>query len=92
MQRARQGLSRDPTLPPGGVPDKAARFNNLRATGVFDKVGHRALRFFYRGPGAWDDEPFGAACMPAGVSPSGLDAGAPPDVVAVGPVLPWGWL
>ena len=29
--------------------------------------------------------------MPGGVSPSGLDAGAPPvDLVLTGPVLPWG--
>jgi hypothetical protein len=33
-------------------------------------------------------EPFGAACIPDGVSPCGLDAGAPPDLVLSGPVFP----
>lgn len=28
--------------------------------------------------------------MPAGVSPCGLEAGAPPDLVVIGPVLPCG--
>ncbi len=36
-------------------------------------------------------EPFGAACMPGGVSPCGLAAGAPPlDLVFIGPVCPCG--
>ena len=36
-------------------------------------------------------EPFGAACMPGGVSPCGLEAGAPPfDLVLIGPALPCG--
>src|SRR5665647_902242 len=53
-------------------------------------VGSRALRAFYRPVVPCDDGPFGVACMPAGVSPCGLDAGAPPDVVLMGPVGPWG--
>ena len=35
-------------------------------------------------------EPFGADCIPGGVSPWGLDAGAPPDLVLSGPVFPCG--
>jgi hypothetical protein len=36
-------------------------------------------------------EPFGADCIPGGVSPWGLDAGAPPpDPVLIGPVFPCG--
>lgn len=36
-------------------------------------------------------EPLGADCIPGGVSPWGLDAGAPPsDFVSIGPVFPWG--
>ena len=36
-------------------------------------------------------EPFGAACIPGGVSPCGLEAGAPPvDLVSIGPVFPCG--
>ncbi len=36
-------------------------------------------------------EPFGADCIPGGVSPCGLEAGAPPvDFVLIGPVLPCG--
>lgn len=36
-------------------------------------------------------EPFGAACMPGGLSPWGLEAGAPPVVIVlIGPVLPCG--
>ena len=35
-------------------------------------------------------EPFGADCIPGGVSPWGLDAGAPPDLVSSGPVFPCG--
>src|ERR1044072_4909320 len=30
------------------------------------------------------DEPWGADCIPGGVSPCGLDAGAPPDLVSSG--------
>ena len=36
------------------------------------------------------DEPSGAACMPGGVWPCGLSAGAPPLVVLSGPVSPCG--
>ena len=36
-------------------------------------------------------DPFGADCMPGGVSPCGLAAGAPPDLVLIGPVFPCGW-
>ena len=35
-------------------------------------------------------EPCGADCIPGGVSPCGLEAGAPPDLVSSGPVFPWG--
>jgi hypothetical protein len=38
------------------------------------------------------DEPSGAACMFGGVSPCGLDSGAPPLPVLSGPVEPCGWL
>ena len=31
------------------------------------------------------DDPAGADCMPGGVSPCGLEAGAPPDFVSSGP-------
>lgn len=35
-------------------------------------------------------EPCGADCIPEGVSPCGLAAGAPPDLVLIGPVGPCG--
>jgi hypothetical protein len=37
-------------------------------------------------------EPSGADCIPGGVSPWGLDAGAPPDLVLSGPVFPCGYV
>jgi hypothetical protein len=37
------------------------------------------------------DEPSGAACIVGGVSPCGLDGGAPPLPVVIGPVEPCGW-
>jgi hypothetical protein len=40
----------------------------------------------------WPDDSSGVACIPGGVSPSGLDAGAPPDEVSTGPVDPCGWV
>src|ERR1700760_1325937 len=36
------------------------------------------------------DEPSGAACIPGGLCPCGLSAGAPPVVVSIGPVQPCG--
>lgn len=36
------------------------------------------------------DDPSGAACMPGGLWPWGLSAGAPPDPVLIGPVQPCG--
>src|SRR5204862_7120443 len=36
------------------------------------------------------DDPSGAACMGGGDCPCGLSAGAPPVVVPMGPVGPWG--
>ena len=36
------------------------------------------------------EDPSGAACMPGGVWPCGLSAGAPPEPVSKGPVRPWG--
>jgi hypothetical protein len=35
-------------------------------------------------------DPSGAACMPGGLWPWGLSAGAPPDCVLIGPVQPCG--
>jgi hypothetical protein len=37
-------------------------------------------------------EPSGAACIPGGVCPCGLSAGAPPVPVSRGPVGPCGWV
>jgi hypothetical protein len=36
------------------------------------------------------EDPWGAACMPGGVCPCGLSAGAPPEPVSKGPVRPCG--
>ena len=36
------------------------------------------------------EDPSGAACIPGGVCPCGLSAGAPPEPVSRGPVRPWG--
>src|ERR1022692_3403260 len=46
--------------------------------------------YFLSGSTTVFDEPSGAACMPGGVSPCGLDAGAPPVLVFIGPVQPCG--
>src|SRR5262245_20733138 len=44
----------------------------------------------YFGPEIVFDDPSGAACMPGGVWPCGLSAGAPPWPVVIGPVGPCG--
>ena len=45
----------------------------------------------YFGPEIVFDDPSGADCMPGGVSPCGLEAGAPPLLpVVIGPVGPCG--
>src|SRR5665811_116590 len=46
--------------------------------------------YFLSGKTTVFDEPSGAACMPGAVSPCGLEAGAPPLVVLIGPVQPCG--
>src|SRR5664280_1670620 len=43
--------------------------------------------YFLSGSTTVFDEPSGAACMPGAVSPCGLEAGAPPRLVLIGPVL-----
>ena len=45
----------------------------------------------YFGPEIVFEDPSGADCMPGGVSPCGLEAGAPPLLpVVIGPVGPCG--
>src|ERR1700742_3877603 len=47
--------------------------------------------YFLSGPEIVLSDPSGAACMPGGVCPCGLSAGAPPPVpVVIGPVGPCG--
>src|SRR5665647_2559389 len=46
--------------------------------------------YFLSGSTTVFDEPSGAACMPGAVSPCGLEAGAPPGLVLIGPVQPCG--
>ena len=46
--------------------------------------------YFLSGKATIFDEPSGADCMPGGVSHGGLEAGAPPLVVLIGPVQPCG--
>src|ERR1039458_8091343 len=46
--------------------------------------------YFLSGSTTVFDEPSGAACMPGALSPCGLEAGAPPDLVLIWPVQPCG--
>lgn len=45
-------------------------------------------RSYFAGAVVVLDDPSGAACMPGGLWPWGLSAGAPPDPVLIGPVQP----
>lgn len=58
--------------------------SELHSFGVPSGIPDPSVRTFL-------SEPFGAACIPGGVSPCGLEAGAPPvDLVSIGPVLSCG--
>ena len=46
--------------------------------------------YFFLGAVVVFEEPSGAGCIPGGDSPCGLEAGAPPSPVLVGPVQPCG--
>lgn len=47
-------------------------------------------RYYLSGSTVVFEEPSGAGCMPGGLWPCGLSAGAPPDPVSIGPVQPCG--
>src|ERR1019366_6679524 len=76
------------------TPKKSWSFSGIQS---FEQ-GHPNLGSLYSGCACYFlsgsttvfDEPSGAACMPGGVSPCGLDAGAPPVLVFIGPVQPCG--
>src|SRR5664279_522263 len=76
------------------TPKKSWSFSGIQS---FEQ-GHPNLGSLYSGCACYFlsgstivfDEPSGAACMPGAVSPCGLEAGAPPDLVLIGPVQPCG--
>lgn len=56
---------------------------------IGDRIRRRALRYL-SGSTAVLVDPSGAGCIPGGLWPCGLSAGAPPDLVSSGPVQPCG--
>ena len=55
------------------------------------QTGNLTTRYFFAGSSTMVlDDPSGAACIPGGVCPCGLSAGAPPVLVSSGPVCPCG--
>jgi len=78
----------------GGPPDRPCilrSIGNAVSVAVAGDMADRAVFYFFAGVSTMVfDEPSGAACIPGGVWPCGLSAGAPPDFVSSGPVFPCG--